>query len=101
MEDKYKDEYFVVGPEKEGNKEASAKLTEYIHNEFKDMFSGICCFEGTLTAGHRMKQTISVTPETHGLYATTTAERGNNTPEKQQIIIHFINLCNFLIHLFV
>ena len=44
--DKYKIKFIVANPEKEADKEASAKLAESIHNEFKissQVFSVSCC----------------------------------------------------------
>ena len=38
---KYKIDYFIGSPEKEAGREATVKLTKSIHNEFKDMFSGV------------------------------------------------------------
>ena len=47
--DKYTTSFFIAGPEKETKRKASARLTEFIHNVFKDVFSGIGCFEGTVS----------------------------------------------------
>ena len=46
---KYQSDYFVASPEKEADIEASAKLTKTIDNEFKDVFSGIGCSQGTFS----------------------------------------------------
>ena len=45
--DKQKTKYFVAGPEKEANTEASVKLTVCFQTEFKDVFSDIGCSDGT------------------------------------------------------
>ena len=41
--DKYKINCFVAGPEKGAGK---AKLMKTIHNTFRNVFTGIGCFEG-------------------------------------------------------
>ena len=40
-------EYFLTGPNKENDKRASAKITKQIQKKFKEVFTGIGCFEGT------------------------------------------------------
>ena len=41
-------DYFTPSTNREADKEASRTMTMKIHNDFSDIFTGICCFEGTL-----------------------------------------------------
>ena len=68
-EDKYKVNNFVTGPEEEANREESAKLTKAIHNEFKDLFSGIGCFEGTFSLQVEEEANHIRHPVMHGICA--------------------------------
>ena len=70
-------------PEKEAYKEVGAELTEYIHIEFKDMFSDIGCFKGVFfITGKRKKQTLSGALDSCDKCTTGTIERGNRMPNK-------------------
>ena len=40
-------DYFIPGPDREADKRKSAKITNLIHKEFSDIFSGIGYFEDT------------------------------------------------------
>ena len=44
---KYEIGYFIAGPEKDADMKASDVLLQTIHNEFKDVFTGIGCFKAT------------------------------------------------------
>ena len=54
----YVADYLLLGPGKEADRKESAKLTKQLHNEFKDIFTGISCFEGifTLQIKEKIKQ---------------------------------------------
>ena len=41
--------YFLVGPSCDTDQRKSVELTKQIHMEFKNVFNGIGCFEGTFS----------------------------------------------------
>ena len=41
--------YVLLGPSKEADMRASAKITEQLQKEFKDLFIGIGCCDGTFS----------------------------------------------------
>ena len=41
--------YFNYSDKKKTDKRVSTAIMHRIHNEFNDLFSGICCFKGTFS----------------------------------------------------
>ena len=45
--DKDKINYFLSGPNRDNDKGASTEITQKLQREFKDVFNGTGCFDGT------------------------------------------------------
>ena len=41
--------YFLPGPNQDNDKRASAEITLQLQRDFKDIFTGIGCFDGTFS----------------------------------------------------
>ena len=41
--------YFLQGPNQDADRRSSAKIMQQLHKEFKDVFTGISCFDGTFS----------------------------------------------------
>ena len=61
--------YFLTGPNSDNNKRVSAEITQQIQREFKDVFSGIGCFNGTFSLQVKPDSKPYQAPPRHIAYA--------------------------------
>ena len=68
--------YFLPGLNQVNAKRTSAEITQQLQRDFKDVFNGTGCFDGTFALPKPRQQTISGTHEMHGLHTTKAFQRG-------------------------
>ena len=58
--------YFLPGLNSDSDKKASDEITQWLQRKFKDIFSGIGCFNGTFSLQVKPdSKTYQATPKTH------------------------------------
>ena len=73
----YKLNYFPPGPNQDNDKEASAEITQQLQRDFKDVFTGIGCFDGTFSLQVKPEsKPLPGTPKTCSLCPTKAIQRG-------------------------
>ena len=79
--------YFIPGPQQEPDKMVSAEIMQQFHREFKDVFTGIGCFNGTFSLHMKLDSkpyqppmcSLHITEAIHGINRVATAARHHNT----------------------
>ena len=79
--DKSEIDYFVVGPDVEIDRASNVKIAMEMHNKFSDIFTGIGCFNGTVSS--KVKDMTKPYSSMHGIYTSGTLKRELERPQEQ------------------
>ena len=79
-------DYFLPGPNCDGDKKKSVEITGQLQRDFKDVFNGNGCFDGTFSLQIKPDSKQYRHPKTFGICTTKTFQGGVERLQKQDII---------------
>ena len=85
---KYKIDKLIAGPEWEADMTASSEITQFTHNEFKDVFHAFGVLKNIFVTGQRQVQSISDDSKLHSIWITVDFKDELDQLQKLQITVH-------------